>query len=478
MKKLLPIEDYKKELLERFIEFRDFNMTHADGPYHRMADLFSEWAFADDVRKYAQLRYSLVEWYLIRDPKFDKDKAKEKIINGVFELIGGISDHGLINSKTPEGQLIIKKEKKDKEKALKKIRNIKKKPILGSKQEKEISILEVNSFVSMNNGCIHSIFEDMSLEEMLNWFEDFEHLDWFMQYWEIPVLGSGTDLVDLTNYAFMGYLNCSFDGFDPWTLRTLCNHRHDRGMTKRIDPVKYIEELIKNCNKFVAEHPGDRSALGDGNLLFKKVIRHAETRLQLDTKKYVLADDFAYITGINIRTLSNIGLIQPKKPGEEAKILSKDALNFILKNKKPDGSKIRNTRNRDMADDGSWSPKYKGLTRSFYSSIWQEQVFYSISVSIDWFDGPIFWKPITCFKEINKFKSNTVLRKTNKNLSPRMAIHNRTRVEWIGDGKTFEEINSPDSPYRNNIKRKTYKGNKSSIIEDLEYDLNKDWLKL
>ena len=113
MKKLLPIEDYKKELLERFIEFRDFNMTHADGPYHRMADLFSEWAFADDVRKYAQLRYSLVEWYLIRDPKFDKDKAKEKIINGVFELIGGISDHGLINSKTPEGQLIIKKEKKD-----------------------------------------------------------------------------------------------------------------------------------------------------------------------------------------------------------------------------------------------------------------------------------------------------------------------------------------------------------------------------
>ena len=154
MKKLLPIEDYKKELLERFIEFRDFNMTHADGPYHRMADLFSEWAFADDVRKYAQLRYSLVEWYLIRDPKFDKDKAKEKIINGVFELIGGISDHGLINSKTPEGQLIIKKEKKDKEKALKKIRNIKKKPILGSKQEKEISILEVNSLVSMNNGCI------------------------------------------------------------------------------------------------------------------------------------------------------------------------------------------------------------------------------------------------------------------------------------------------------------------------------------
>jgi len=456
MKKLLSIEDYKKELLDRFIEFRDSNIIDAVGPYHIMAHLYSQWAFASDVRKYVQFRYSLVEWYLIKYPKFDKDKAKEKIINGVYELIGGISDHSLINSKTPEGQLIIneeKKRKKDKEKA--------------------------NRFTSASRGqCIHSIFEDMSLEEMLNWFEDFEHLDWFEQYWEIPVLGSGPDLVDLTNYAFMGYLNCSFDDIDPWTLRTLCNHQHGRGMTKRIDPVKYIEELIKNCKKFVEEHPGDRSALGDGNLLFKKVIRHAETRLQLDTKKYVLADDFAYITGINIRTLSNIGLIQPKKSGEDAKILSTDALNFILNKKKPDGSEIRNTRNRDMADDGSWSLEYEGLSRSFYSSIWKEQVFYSISVSDDWFDGSIFWKPITCFKKINKFKSNTVLKKTNKILSPRMAIHNRARIEWIGYGKTFEEINSPNSPYRNNIKRKTYIGNNSSIIQDLEYDLRMGWIEL
>ena len=476
MEKLLPIENYKEELLERFIEFKGSDNFPDEGRYHEMAYLYTQWAFADDVRRYVQLRYSLVEWYIIRDPKFDKDKAKEKIINGVFELIDGISDHGLISSKTPEGQLIIKNEEKKRKRALKELRNIKKKPILGSKQEKQIRMLEFRTVIM--NQCIHSIFEDMSLEEMLNWFEDFEHLDWFMQYWEIPVLGSGPDLVDLTNYAFMGYLNCSFDGLDPWTLRTLCNHLHGRGMTKRIDPVKYIEELIKNCKKFVAEHPGDRSALGDGNLLFKKVIRHAETRLQLDTKKYVLADDFAYITGINIRTLSNIGLIQPKKSGEDAKILSTDALNFILNKKKPDGSEIRNTRNRDMADDGSWSLEYEGLSRSFYSSIWKEQVFYSISVSNDWFDGSIFWKPITCFKKINKFKSNTVLKKTNKILSPRMAIHNRARIEWIGYGKTFEEINSPNSPYRNNIKRKSYIGNKSSIIKDLEYDLHMGWIKL
>ena len=44
--------------------------------------------------------------------------------------------------------------------------------------------------------------------------------------------------------------------------------------------------------------------------------------------------------------------------------------------------------------------------------------------------------------------------------------------------KTFEEINSPNSPYRNNIKRKTYIGNNSSIIQDLEYDLRMGWIEL
>ena len=59
-----------------------------------------------------------------------------------------------------------------------------------------------------------------------------------------------------------------------------------------------------------------------------------------------------------------------------------------------------------------------------------------------------------------------------------MAIHKRARIEWIGYGKTFEEINSPNSPYRNNIKRKTYIGNNSSIIQDLEYDLRMGWIEL
>lgn len=400
MKKLLPIEDYKKEIVERFIEFKGSDKLFSDGLYHEMAYLYSQWAFADDVRRYVQLRYSLLGWYLQRNTKLNKNKEKEKIINGVFEIIDGISDHGLDNSKSPVGQLKIKERKKREEMNLKRAkREYKKNP----NPRTRIITKDNWGLLRTKTNCIHNIFKGMSLEEMLNWFEDFEHLDWFEQYFEIPVHGSGPDLVDLTNFAFMGYLSCSFDTLVPWTLRSLCNQEEGGELvSKRVDPVKYIQELIKHCKKFLAEHPGDRSALGDGNLLFKKVVRHAETRLQLDTKKYVLADDFAYITGINIRTLSNIGLIQPKKSGEEAKILSKDALNFILKNKKPDGSKIRNTRNRDMADDGSWSLEYEGLSRSFYSSIWQEQVFYSMSVGFD--NGSLCWGEITCFKKIKEKK--------------------------------------------------------------------------
>ena len=36
------------------------------------------------------------------------------------------------------------------------------------------------------------------------WFEDFKHLDWFEQYFEIYIKGSGPDLTK-------NYLNCSFD---------------------------------------------------------------------------------------------------------------------------------------------------------------------------------------------------------------------------------------------------------------------------
>ena len=93
MKKLLSIEDYKKEILERLIEFRH---EGAD-PFHDLAYEFTQWAIADDVRRYVHLRYSM-------------GHNKENIIDGVYELIATISDHGLINSKIPEHKKIIKAE--------------------------------------------------------------------------------------------------------------------------------------------------------------------------------------------------------------------------------------------------------------------------------------------------------------------------------------------------------------------------------
>jgi hypothetical protein len=258
----------------------------------------------------------------------------------------------------------------------------------------------------------------------------------------------------------MGYLNCGANSFDPWTLRKVCGYGYE--LQESVDPIDYIRELIKNCKEFVERHPGESSALGDGNILFKKAIRHAETRLQLDTKKYVNTDDFAYITGLNIRTFANIGLIQPKKMGENSKILCKDALNFLT-----------NSRKRNRANvDGE-------LSKDFYSSIWQEQAYYGETLGSHG-DG-FYFVSTNCFKsELSdkKFQPETIFKRTSKSLATRMALHNKERVEWIGSGKTFKEINDPISTYRKNIKRASYSGKESSIIQDLEYDLKKGLIEI
>ena len=105
MKKLLSIEDYKKEILERLIEFRH---EGAD-PFHDLAYEFTQWAIADDVRRYVHLRYSM-------------GHNKENIIDGVYELIATISDHGLINSKIPEHKKIIKAEERKQKKIEEKLK--------------------------------------------------------------------------------------------------------------------------------------------------------------------------------------------------------------------------------------------------------------------------------------------------------------------------------------------------------------------
>ena len=68
------------------------------------------------------------------------------------------------------------------------------------------------------------------------------------------------------------------------------------------------------------------------------------------------------------------------------------------------------------------------------------------------------------------FRSDTKITKRHK------AIHNVQRWEWIGNdgkGRTFSEINKPDSFYRKCIRRTSYHGNESSIRQDLEYDIYK-----
>ena len=56
------------------------------------------------------------------------------------------------------------------------------------------------------------------------------------------------------------------------------------------------------------------------------------------------------------------------------------------------------------------------------------------------------------------------------------ASHNVLRWEWVGNdgkGRTFNEINKPNSFYRKCIRRLSYAGNESSIRQDLKYDIYK-----
>ena len=75
------------------------------------------------------------------------------------------------------------------------------------------------------------------------------------------------------------------------------------------------------------------------------------------------------------------------------------------------------------------------------------------------------------------FKEKGYFIRTNKSFSRNVAPHNIARINWIGKGKTFQQINKPNSIYRKNIVRPNYNGNNSSILQDLNYDLAKGWIK-
>ena len=76
------------------------------------------------------------------------------------------------------------------------------------------------------------------------------------------------------------------------------------------------------------------------------------------------------------------------------------------------------------------------------------------------------------------FSDNDFFVRTNKKFIKRVKDHNRKRCEWIGKGKTFKELNEKNSTYRKNIKRQTYKKNKSPITQDILYDLNSGYIEM
>ena len=64
--------------------------------------------------------------------------------------------------------------------------------------------------------------------------------------------------------------------------------------------------------------------------------------------------------------------------------------------------------------------------------------------------------------------------RTDEPILNRHATHNVQRWEWVGNdgkGRTFSEINKPNSFYRKCIRRPSYSGNESSIRQDLRYDI-------
>ena len=80
-------------------------------------------------------------------------------------------------------------------------------------------------------------------------------------------------------------------------------------------------------------------------------------------------------------------------------------------------------------------------------------------------------------KEKTVFNDDDKFVRTDKKIFGRVADHNKRRWEWIGEGKTFKEINAKNSTYRKCIDRKTYRKHTSPITQDILYDINSGYIK-
>ena len=233
-----------------------------------------------------------------------------------------------------------------------------------------------------NSSWINEMFKVMSLPNIQLFFDEYRHVDWFEAVHEINSVGSGPDLLDLICFGFTGFLTGGRLKFSPWTLREITEWDSSRGPQKSIDPISYIKKLIENCEAFMDANPlGGINGIGDGDVLFRKALEFAKTRLKLDTEKFVDADELAYFCGLDERTLANNYLLQPKEKHElSARVLCKDALNFLVHRIRPDKSSLQRERKRVAI------PIDVDLKKDFYRSIWKEQVKYQVYVDGYWND--------------------------------------------------------------------------------------------
>ena len=226
---------------------------------------------------------------------------------------------------------------------------------------------------------------------------------------EWPELGSQFDLISLEIYAYFGII-CDVGFMGPTLLKfknkerkTFEEHmsedaswliRDKKKLLKEInsqhllyrDYLFYLLDLIINCTNFIFSHGKTNIGVDDGFNVYSKVLEIAKSRLFLDVNLDIHADEMAALSGLNIRTISNNKLIQPKKENQQfGVVLYKDAVNFLEKGLRPDGTYTLRDRKRN--------PFIYELKKQYYASLWKQQLEHSIVIEND-LDSGIFLKEL------------------------------------------------------------------------------------
>ena len=305
-------------------------------------------------------------------------------------------------------------------------------------------------------------FRNHSPEQIREFFEQDKHIDMFEAVHEISFAGSGVDLAELCSYGFLGFLNGGYFGWRPWLLVNPGDQEYP------FSPKHYISLLIKNCEAFIDTQ----------NPVFNQALIFARARYSLDFENEIDANDFAIFCGRDIRTLVNNGLLETKTHNQPRKVSTENAINFLVHKIRPDKTEVKKDKIQEKIGFGLTDP----FPQTFYDSIWKDQVKFQTSLAWEWEldedgDHYIELTKMDCFISDSGGSPIRGYKKMISEFPSNVAPHNRERVEWIGSGKTFNELNQRDSIYRNNIKRLSYSGNTSSIEQDIKYDLKKGWIK-